>query len=177
MPNISFIFFITLFAQISSFMMQSPFRCRSHNLRGIDNLYVNCIRHSAGRLHSSRTNEEGKPFEKIVYLKQGKARLFQGGNPIVYGGAINDVRGSPSAADLVFVKDHHGNPVGKGFFNPLSQYRVRMIALVSDEIYEQSYDNIIENRVRNAVIMRKSLCLPSEGSSISLMFHIFILLY
>ena len=36
-----------------------------------------------------------------VILEKGKARLFQDGNPIIYGGAITDVFGDPKPGDEV----------------------------------------------------------------------------
>jgi hypothetical protein len=44
------------------------------------------------------------PFAKIytsVMLERGKSRLFQGGNPLVYGGAIASVEGSPQVRGLL----------------------------------------------------------------------------
>ena len=56
-------------------------------------------------------------------------RLFKDGNPIIYGGAVNSVHGTPKVGEDVLVKDHQGNIIGRGFFNPHSQYRVRMIGI------------------------------------------------
>ena len=49
-----------------------------------------------------------------VTLLKGKARLFQEGNPLIYGGAVKDVSGNPDDGDFVCVRDHMGNMIGKG---------------------------------------------------------------
>jgi 23S rRNA G2069 N7-methylase RlmK/C1962 C5-methylase RlmI len=87
-----------------------------------------------------------------VVLKRGKARLFEDGNPLVYGGAIEKVVGAPKAGDLVEVRDWKDEKIiGRGFFNPESLYRVRMIALSSEQIYEHSLEEILEARLAAAV--------------------------
>lgn len=41
----------------------------------------------------------------IPYLHDlGKAKLFQDGNPLIYGGAVKEVQGSPEMGDEVIVK-------------------------------------------------------------------------
>ena len=60
-------------------------------------------------------------------LKPGKSRLFKSGNPIIYGGAVEKVEGPVKAGQEIYVFDHKDNMIGRGFYNPHSQYRVRMI--------------------------------------------------
>ena len=45
---------------------------------------------------------------KVVVLQAGKARLFYDGNPVVFGGAVQNVLGKPKPAAGVFVTDHNG---------------------------------------------------------------------
>jgi hypothetical protein len=90
------------------------------------------------------------PSLAVVVLEKGKARLFQDGNPIVYGGAVcsssawhfrstgsyscvcmlqvKEIKGDPKMSDEVLVTDHYGNEIGRGVFNPISTYRVRILS-------------------------------------------------
>lgn len=63
----------------------------------------------------------------VVVLLKGRARPFWFGSPIVFSGAIAEVRGDPEPGDLVEVRDAEGRLIGHGFFNPASQYRVRIV--------------------------------------------------
>ena len=58
-------------------------------------------------------------------LKSGKARLFKEGHPLVYGGAVDYIVGSPKTGDAVLLTDSKQNAVGWGFFNLDSMFRVR----------------------------------------------------
>ena len=59
-------------------------------------------------------------------MAQGKSRLFKDGQPLIYGGAVDrTVGGTPLSADCVQVHDHALEPIGWGFWNPASMYRVR----------------------------------------------------
>lgn len=59
-----------------------------------------------------------------VVLKQGKARLFKDGHPLVYGGAVDHLTGAPKTGDAVLVTDNRANTIGWGFFNSTSMFRV-----------------------------------------------------
>ena len=65
----------------------------------------------------------------VCALAKGKANIFLDGNPIVYGGAVADVRGDPAPADPVIVVDHAGAVVAWGVYNPDSMYRVRVLEM------------------------------------------------
>jgi hypothetical protein len=62
-----------------------------------------------------------------VVLKGGKARLFAGGHPLVYGGAVDRVVGRPPPVmgAPVVLADGAGVPIGWGVYNPHSMFRVR----------------------------------------------------
>ena len=62
-----------------------------------------------------------------VVLKGGKARLFAGGHPLVYGGAVDRVVGRPPPVTgaPVVLADGAGAAIGWGMFNPDSMFRVR----------------------------------------------------
>ena len=102
-----------------------------------------------------------------VVLERGKARLFQDGNPLVYGGAVKMVVNGPAAGDEVRVVDHFGNLLGRGFFNPLSQYRVRMMVRAEeDKEIGLEMGALIQRRVLQAAAVRRSVGLPSESSNV-----------
>lgn len=98
----------------------------------------------------------------IVTLEKGKARLFQDGNPIVYGGAVKEIIGLPKIGDEVVVKDYMGNNIGRGIFNPISTYRVRLFARSYESLFTESFENILENRIQKAKDLRESLGLGSN---------------
>jgi hypothetical protein len=72
---------------------------------------------------------EAKGGVPVAVLKQGKARLFESGSPMVYGGAVDFVIGRPPpvAGDVVVVADHTLRPIAWGVFNPHSMFRVRCV--------------------------------------------------
>lgn len=101
-----------------------------------------------------------------VILEKGKARLFQDGNPLIYGGAVKEVVGDPQAGDEVIVNDHMGNSLGRGVFNPFSQYRVRMMARTYESLYELPFEDLIKKRIEQAIAVRSAISLPSSENSV-----------
>lgn len=65
---------------------------------------------------------------------------------MVYGGAIKEVKGNPEAGDEVEVVDHKLNPIGRGFYNPFSQYKVRMMTRSHEAIYAEDMETILKTR-------------------------------
>ena len=134
----------------------------------------------AGRLVQPRlkpVREEERESSPAVYVEHphvkshvtllpGKARLFQDGNPLIFGGAVKEVFGQPLSGAEVIVKDHRGNDVGRGFYNPDSQYRVRLISRSYEDIFPLSLSDIITKRINDAIIHRKTISLPSAATSI-----------
>jgi 23S rRNA (cytosine1962-C5)-methyltransferase len=111
---------------------------------------------------ASAAGEHGANSLPIVTLERGKARIFQDGNPLVYGGAVKKVTGDARGGSFVTVHDHFGNSIGKGVFNPDSTYRVRMLTRATE--VENSYDfpEIVETRLQDAVMLRRAINLPSQ---------------
>lgn len=106
--------------------------------------------------------QEGSPR---VTLARGKARLFWGGNPIVFGGAVADVTPGAKTGDAVLVTDHAGAPLGWGTLNTTSMYRVRMLAGAAEAAAQPqlalNVDATVGARVRAATALRHRLGLPS----------------
>ena len=101
----------------------------------------------------------------VVILAKGKARLFQDGNPIIYGGAIAKITGDPAIGAEVLVKDSNENPLGRGLFNPVSTYRVRLLARSYESIYSAPLSEILRVRLSAAIDLRSHLQLPLEGTN------------
>jgi 23S rRNA G2069 N7-methylase RlmK/C1962 C5-methylase RlmI len=66
-----------------------------------------------------------------VVLKKGKAQIFKDGNPMVYSGAVDRVKGrpAPKTGDMVLVSDGSENPIGWGLYNSVSMFCVRLMQL------------------------------------------------
>lgn len=96
-----------------------------------------------------------------VFLKRGRANPVWHGHPWIYSGAIAREDGAVEPGDVVEVRDHEGRLLGRGFANPRSQIRVRMMTF-RDELVD---DGLIARRVQEAVGLRKRLGLPSEETT------------
>ena len=84
----------------------------------------------------------------------------------MYGGAVAEVVGDPAAGDEVIVKDHMGNVVGRGLFNPYSQYRVRMLCRGFEAVHALPLRELLVARVLQAMALRRSLGLPSKETTV-----------
>jgi len=96
----------------------------------------------------------------VVKLRKGRARPFWHGNPVVFSGAVDSLDGDPAVGDLVEVRDHLDRVIGRGFFNPLSSYRVRMVTLSRDKEGPADVGELVHRRLAGAVATRRSLGLP-----------------
>jgi hypothetical protein len=97
-----------LWIMLASLPITLAFRFRGHTLsiRRIAQVYDS--KFISTRCSTSLSSNK----RSVVILEQGKAKLFQDGNPLVYGGAIQEVKGDPSIGDDVDVTDYKGNLVG-----------------------------------------------------------------
>ena len=95
-----------------------------------------------------------------LFLKRGRANPLWQGHPWVYSGAIAREDGEYQPGDVVDVCDAEGRYIGRGFINPRSQIRVRMVT-PRDEAVDAA---LIARRVKEAVGLRTRLGLPSEGT-------------
>jgi len=108
--------------------------------------------------------------QKVVVLQGGKARLFYDGNPVVFGGAVQNVLGGPMPADGVFVTDHNGKIIGWGVYNPDSMYRVRLLWLNSVDgecsaTRPPGMEDVLVRRLEAATQVRAALRLPCQGTT------------
>jgi 23S rRNA G2069 N7-methylase RlmK/C1962 C5-methylase RlmI len=99
----------------------------------------------------------------LVKLQGGKSRLFKGGHPIVYGGAVQSVEGDPDPGAVVDVVDGSGGLIGWGVFNPHSMYRVRLLATEEPALLEhRDVAELLRHRLASAAQLRSACSLPSE---------------
>jgi 23S rRNA (cytosine1962-C5)-methyltransferase len=67
-------------------------------------------------------------------LKPGRAKPFWYGHPWVFSEALARVEGEAAPGDAVELKDDRGRLIGRGFYNPRSQIRVRLLAGPDEEV-------------------------------------------
>jgi len=93
-----------------------------------------------------------KPQGEVVIAK-GRAGPLRRYHPWVYAGAIAEVRGRPEPGDIVDVVDHRGNFLARGYYNPHSQIRVRVLSTIAERIDEDFW----AERLRQAAEARSRL--------------------
>jgi 23S rRNA (cytosine1962-C5)-methyltransferase len=96
-----------------------------------------------------------------VFLKRGRANPLWQGHPWVYSGAIAREEGAPAPGDVVDVADIEGRLIGRGFYNPRSQIRVRLVTS-RDEAVDAK---LIARRVEEARGLRTRLGFPSQETN------------
>jgi 23S rRNA G2069 N7-methylase RlmK/C1962 C5-methylase RlmI len=122
------------------------------------------LKHLPKNIDSS-SMEVKTSYSKVAILQAGKGALFKGGNPIIYNGAIQEIRGNPIDGDDIYVVDHRGNVVGRGFFNSKSMYKVRLLARGYEKLLDLPLETIILKRLQQAIDLRKSINLPSDSTN------------
>ncbi len=84
--------------------------------------------------------------QAIVTLKKGEGRTLKKGGLWVYDNEIASVMGDYEAGDVVVVHDFDGYPLGKGFLNPHSKIRIRLLTRkVEQEIDRDFFRMRLEN--------------------------------
>ena len=112
--------------------------------------------------------------EKHVVLAEGKARLFKNGNPLVYGGAVDQVSGEPQDGDIVDVVDQKFNFIGWGIYNSKSMYRIRLLCSVFDNediCRGRDLSLLIDTKIGQAIATRKACNLPNQDTNIFRLIH------
>lgn len=75
---------------------------------------------------------------RIMLRKGIKQRLLQG-HPWVFANEVERILGNPLPGDMVEVDTSRGVFLGKGYFNPLSQIRVRLLSRDPEEQIDRSF--------------------------------------
>ena len=76
------------------------------------------------------------------------------GHPWIFGNELGDSEGSAEAGDIVEVYSYNGSFVGKGYINPASQIRIRLLTRDKNAVID---DQFFLTRIREAWEYRKQI--------------------
>lgn len=76
------------------------------------------------------------------------------GHPWIFGNELGDSEGKAEAGDIVEVYSYNGSFIGKGYINPASQIRIRLLTRDKDEVVN---DDFFLKRIREAWEYRKQI--------------------
>lgn len=96
---------------------------------------------------------------KIKIDKKCAARILQG-HLWVFDNEIMGVEGAYTNGDVVYVTDHKGRVIGKGYINDRSKIVIRILTFRDEEIDRAFF----RQRIEEAVDYRRSLGYPPDGS-------------
>ncbi len=89
-----------------------------------------------------------------IFLRKKISNRIAEGHPWVFGNEIGDEEGNYEPGDIVDVFSSNGSFVGKGYINPASQIKVR---LLTRNQQEEINDDFFLNRIQKAWEYRKTL--------------------
>ncbi len=89
-----------------------------------------------------------------IYLRKQMGSRIVKGHPWVFANEIGDEEGSYTTGDIVALYSYSGSFIGKGFINPNSQIRVR---LITRDKNEEINDEFFIKKVNDAWIYRKRI--------------------
>lgn len=98
--------------------------------------------------------------ETTVIMKPGREKSIRNRHPWVFSGGIKEVKGDYQPGDIVSVFDARQRFLGKGFINPASQIRVRLLTFQDEEIDADFF----RNRLQQALESRKALLPPKTNA-------------
>ena len=76
------------------------------------------------------------------------------GHPWIFGNELGDTEGTAEPGDIVEVYSYNGSFVGKGYINPASQIRIRLLTRDKAEVIDNQF---FYNRIKDAWEYRKLL--------------------
>lgn len=76
------------------------------------------------------------------------------GHPWIFGNELGDSEGTAEPGDIVEVYSYNGSFVGKGYINPASQIRIRLLTRQKEDVID---DKFFARRIREAWEYRKQL--------------------
>jgi 23S rRNA (cytosine1962-C5)-methyltransferase len=76
------------------------------------------------------------------------------GHPWIFGNELGDSEGAAEPGDIVEVYSYNGSFVGKGYINPASQIRIRLLTRNKNEVID---DKFFFNRIKEAWEYRKQI--------------------
>lgn len=83
-----------------------------------------------------------------VILKKGRSRSLKNRHPWVFSGGVEQIEGGFQPGDILSVYDSEKHFLGKGFINPHSQIRVRLLTVQDEEIDSAFFRRQVEHSLR-----------------------------
>lgn len=96
---------------------------------------------------------------KQLLLKKHEDKRIRAGHLWIFSNEVKEVRGDPQAGDIVELRDHAGNFLGKGFYHPKSLIALRLLTQDDEDIDFKFF----ERRILQALQMREKMY-PSSGT-------------
>jgi 23S rRNA (cytosine1962-C5)-methyltransferase len=106
-----------------------------------------------------------------VILLAAKQNTVLRGHPWIFPKAIARHSGQLITGQLVDIFTEGGELVGVGAYNEHSLYRVRVLALVSEQIDTGTYKSLITHRLQQANRVRNCLNLPNQNTTAYRLFN------
>ncbi|MDP3268823.1 MAG: class I SAM-dependent rRNA methyltransferase [Legionella sp.] len=106
-----------------------------------------------------------------VILLAAKQNTVLRGHPWIFPKAIARHQGQLITGQLVDICNEEGTIIGIGAYNEHSLYRVRVLALSSEEGNLTNYQAIIRHRLNQAIEIRSCLNLPNEQTTAYRLFN------
>ncbi|MEI7802806.1 MAG: rRNA large subunit methyltransferase I, partial [Bacteroidota bacterium] len=88
-----------------------------------------------------------------VILNKGKGNRNREGHPWVYDNEVAETKGNPKPGDIVSVIDAGKNLIGKGYYNPQSKLRVRLLTMMDEKIDAAFF----HQKIKSCIDYRKKL--------------------
>lgn len=107
----------------------------------------------------------------VIYLHQAKQGAMRRGHPWIFPKAIMRHSGVLVTGQLVDVMGAEAELLGTGVYNEHSLYRVRVLTHAFEKIDTQSIQSIVNHRIRQALIVRRSISLPSNETTAYRLFN------
>lgn len=74
-----------------------------------------------------------------IFLRKKIADRVVNGHPWIFGNEVGDTDGTYEPGDIVEVYSYNGSFVGKGYINPASQIRVRLVTREKEEVVNEDF--------------------------------------
>src|ERR1700741_2915294 len=88
------------------------------------------------------------------FLRKKIGDRVANGHPWVFGNELGDSEGTAEPGDIVDVFSYNGSFIGKGYINPASQIRIRLLTRDKNEVID---DQFFYKRIKDAWEYRKLL--------------------
>ena len=92
----------------------------------------------------------------VITLKRGEEKRILLGDPWIYDNEIAKWKGEYEPGDIVEVQDSHGRFIGRGYVNPHSKIRVRLMTRKREEVNGA----MVKKRIQNAWDYRQLVADP-----------------